>query len=219
MLLVAAAVGVALMPWNVALWWQFLRLRSTVETDCDARVLARGTTNVRQYGEILLRVASQTARIPALCPAMGRKVSLIEQRLVAMTSGPTRYPRLQMTAMASVACMAMIAAADASVPVFQPTVSIRDLSFAQLQFKVNHMTFTFDGSELSNRAYYNLQPQGHANVGTLHLPVRMLSLLQSSGKGTIKIMGLKVNGHVISGPMIIPIQYQASGQVVSQTSH
>jgi beta-lactamase regulating signal transducer with metallopeptidase domain len=29
----------ALMPWNLPLWWQLRRLRRAIEVDCDARVL------------------------------------------------------------------------------------------------------------------------------------------------------------------------------------
>src|SRR5262249_13025835 len=38
-LLAAAQMVLMVMPWNVALWWQILRLRAAVELDCDARVL------------------------------------------------------------------------------------------------------------------------------------------------------------------------------------
>jgi beta-lactamase regulating signal transducer with metallopeptidase domain len=37
-LLFGAAVAVALMPWNVALWLQAKRLRLAIELDCDASV-------------------------------------------------------------------------------------------------------------------------------------------------------------------------------------
>jgi hypothetical protein len=54
-LLVAAQFTLVLMPWNIALWWQMLRLRVAVELDCDARVL--GGADPRLYGDLLLEVA------------------------------------------------------------------------------------------------------------------------------------------------------------------
>lgn len=41
-LLVGGVIAIMLAPWNVALWWQWRRLRLAVEMDCDARVLASG---------------------------------------------------------------------------------------------------------------------------------------------------------------------------------
>ena len=38
----AAALVVALLPWNLPLWWQLRRLRFSMEVDCDARVLRQG---------------------------------------------------------------------------------------------------------------------------------------------------------------------------------
>jgi hypothetical protein len=37
-----AAFTVAALPWNVALWWQLMRLRAAIELDCDKRVVADG---------------------------------------------------------------------------------------------------------------------------------------------------------------------------------
>ncbi len=57
-LLLLGALGLALMPWNLALWWQHRRLRLAIETDCDRRVLGAGV-DVRGYGSLLLDVGSR----------------------------------------------------------------------------------------------------------------------------------------------------------------
>lgn len=79
-LLLAGAVGVALMPWNVVLWWQLRRLRGAVEVDCDARVLRRGASK-RAYGALLLQLGSARGRSPLPVLALARSESLLERRL------------------------------------------------------------------------------------------------------------------------------------------
>ncbi len=73
----------ALIPWCLPLWWQRYRLRSAVETDCDARVL-RATGRPREYARALVDVAGRTGRgfapVPALAPAraeLERRIRLI----------------------------------------------------------------------------------------------------------------------------------------------
>jgi TonB family protein len=57
-LVLASFLAAVLMPWNLALWWQFRRLREAVELDCDRRVLRyAGPARRRAYGELLFRVA------------------------------------------------------------------------------------------------------------------------------------------------------------------
>lgn len=53
-LLALAYALVALMPWNLPLWWQLHRLRFAIEVDCDARMLAQGHA-VRDYAFVLRR--------------------------------------------------------------------------------------------------------------------------------------------------------------------
>lgn len=55
--LALAQTLLALMPWNVLLWWQLRRLRLAIELDCDARVL-RATNDVATYGRLLLEAAN-----------------------------------------------------------------------------------------------------------------------------------------------------------------
>jgi beta-lactamase regulating signal transducer with metallopeptidase domain len=88
-LLCAAAVALALQPWNVALWALFAGLRFALEADCDRRVLAT-TGDARRYGRLLVSVYERT--MPTLIPhiAFVERPSDLERRIRRMT----RRPRL-----------------------------------------------------------------------------------------------------------------------------
>ena len=79
-LLAAAHLALVVMPWNVALWWQLLRLRVAVELDCDARVLR--DADARSYGDLLLEVARPRRR-PRLIAvtAFAERASQLERRI------------------------------------------------------------------------------------------------------------------------------------------
>lgn len=79
-LLTLARLALVVMPWNVAIWWQILRLRVAVELDCDARVLQ--SADARLYGDLLLEVAS-ARREPALIGAIAfaERATQLERRI------------------------------------------------------------------------------------------------------------------------------------------
>lgn len=56
---------VALAPWNLLLWWQYVRLRVAIEVDCDSRVLDKGAP-ARAYGTLLLDIAERTVQRPCM---------------------------------------------------------------------------------------------------------------------------------------------------------
>ncbi|HEU4884090.1 MAG TPA: M56 family metallopeptidase [Longimicrobium sp.] len=98
-LLALAALAVAAMPWNPALWWQQRRLRLAVETDCDARVLAV-LPGVRPYAHALLRAAAAPAP-SMLALSWGGRANHLERRIAAMTAPRPRLPRALATAAAA----------------------------------------------------------------------------------------------------------------------
>jgi hypothetical protein len=68
------------MPWNVALWWQVLRLRVAVELDCDARVLQNA--DARSYGDLLLEAARpRRGSSLAGATAFAERASQLERRI------------------------------------------------------------------------------------------------------------------------------------------
>jgi len=81
--LLAALLIVAVMPWNIALWWQLRRLRTAVEVDCDRRVLRSGA-NAREYSQALLTVGQRAVPAPFAAVALIEPVSDLEKRIRIM---------------------------------------------------------------------------------------------------------------------------------------
>jgi TonB family protein len=83
-LLFAAAALVALLPWNVALWFQARRVRLAIEMDCDARVL-RTHPSPERYGMLILPIAQRRAVAPTLfAPMLSEPTSNLERRILRM---------------------------------------------------------------------------------------------------------------------------------------
>ena len=115
--LLAFAIAVlALMPWNLTLWWMVRRLRHAIEVDCDTRVL-RGGHDVRAYGEVLVDVGQRQSGYLGAAAAMAESRSLLEQRIRLMLRSPGRKGRAAGVLLGGVALsMAAIAAQVAPPP-------------------------------------------------------------------------------------------------------
>ena len=120
-LLLALAVAVAAMPWNVPLWWIARRARLALEVDCDARVLAAGGSATR-YVQVLLLAAQRTSVAP-LTPMLVASRTHLERRIVAMQeriAQETQGRRMLSIAGATAACVVALAIASASPISGQP---------------------------------------------------------------------------------------------------
>jgi TonB family protein len=113
-LLLGAAVAVALLPWNVALWFLARRLHLALEIDCDARVLATGA-DARRYGRLLLLVA-QRPRTLALAPTFAAPPTNLERRIDAMRTRLARPRPLQLAAAGLLVAAGVAGACSESVP-------------------------------------------------------------------------------------------------------
>ena len=114
--LLAAALGAVLVaPWNLALWWQWRRLRLTVEIDCDARVLARGRS-APVYGELLLRVGRERSMRMFGIAAFGEPASFLESRIRRMLAGVPRWRWAGVVGAMIIAAGAIVAACEAPRP-------------------------------------------------------------------------------------------------------
>lgn len=114
-LLAAGLLAVALMPWNLPLWWAVRRLRLAAELDCDRRVLADGA-EPRAYGSLLVAVSGRPADLPLSAAALGEPKSLLERRIRAMTRGTTRFRHGKTVVLALLAAGLVAVACDAPNP-------------------------------------------------------------------------------------------------------
>ena len=93
-LLFGAAIVVALMPWNVALWFQARRLRLAIEMDCDARVL-RAHPSPERYGMLILTIAQRRSVAPAMfAPMLSEPTTNLERRILAMRTTKGKVARV-----------------------------------------------------------------------------------------------------------------------------
>ncbi len=122
-LLLAATILTALVPWNLALWWQSRRLRLAIELDCDARVL-RARPHPDRYGRLLLAIAQRRAAGSVLLtPALSEPVSSLEHRIDAMHHHLTSS-RARIVALGIVAVMALVAACSIDAPTKSGTAKV-----------------------------------------------------------------------------------------------
>lgn len=89
----ACLLLVALVPWNLALWWQLGRLRSAVELDCDERVLRR-VRDPLNYGGLLLEVGRRRSG-PVLGVALVERMPILERRLRRIIDAARRPPSMR----------------------------------------------------------------------------------------------------------------------------
>jgi len=126
-LLFAAAVAVALMPWNIALWIQARRLRLAIELDCDARVLRAHPTPER-YGLLMLTIAQRRSIAPALyAPMLTEPATQLERRIVAMGTTSRRVVRATVLGGAAAFVAVLFACTLKSDSVTSPTAAGQSL--------------------------------------------------------------------------------------------
>lgn len=147
LLLLAACVAVAVLPWHPAAWWMLARLRLAVETDCDHRVLARGIPR-RTYGLALIDIAARCTRLPVGVAALADPATQLERRLIAMTPAPISLRRTRALGLAAAAILVTAAACEARLP---SATEIDGLDVAAVE--QNRMTRTALGSD-TTKVYF-----------------------------------------------------------------
>jgi TonB family protein len=128
-----AAIGVALVPWNAAVWWIARRLRLAIELDCDARTLASAgkiagpfpgpRDAYATYGKLLLFMAQQHAlggpplRLASSLASsrshLHRRITAMQQSHTGSSSGRARRQRAMFGALA---VAAIVAACSTDIP-------------------------------------------------------------------------------------------------------
>ncbi len=121
-LLTLAHFALIAMPWNVALWWQLMRLRVAVELDCDARVLR--DADARSYGDLLLEVARPRRRLALMgATAFAERASQLERRIRAIGQRRVTASRRALLGAAAVGIVVVSAAWVAPRPPAPPRAS------------------------------------------------------------------------------------------------
>lgn len=111
--LMLARIGVALMPWNPALWVIARRLRIATELDCDHRVVRQGT-DARRYAQLLLLMVQRQAPA-ALAALMAGSPTTLHQRIDAMHAKAPARPRLRAALLFIAAIIASMVAASPAI--------------------------------------------------------------------------------------------------------
>ncbi|MEO7513978.1 MAG: M56 family metallopeptidase [Gemmatimonadaceae bacterium] len=153
LLLLAGCIAAALMPWNPALWYALSRLRLAIEIDCDQRVLRSGVETA-DYGSLLIDLSAVHPARSLAMPAFSFHGSSLEQRLVAMTSRPSRFARSRRALGVVLAVVAVMAACESRLPT---SAEIEGMDVAEVQRQVSHITlmdtakvrYVVDGQQVS----------------------------------------------------------------------
>jgi len=107
---------IALMPWNLPLWWQLRRLRCAIEVDCDARVLTAGHKLI-VYGETLIAVGERQSRYVGSVAGMSESRSFLERRLKLMLRKPVKQKLLVAVLLGCMSITLVTLAAQVSPPI------------------------------------------------------------------------------------------------------
>jgi bla regulator protein blaR1 len=108
-LMLAVALAVAVVPWNVGVWWIARRLRLALELDCDARVL-RAVEEPERYGRLLLFIAQRHSHT-ALAPMLAESNSHLSRRINVMNAPRPAHRTLRVAALAFVTTAALACSA------------------------------------------------------------------------------------------------------------
>jgi hypothetical protein len=115
LLIRAVAVLLAVLPWNLPLWWQWRRLRQAIELDCDSRVLRTGVAP-QVYGEVLLAVVGRATRMSSAMVAMSEPVSALERRIQNLLPDPVRHVATQTMVAIELLVIGVVAAIAMDAP-------------------------------------------------------------------------------------------------------
>ena len=169
LLLAAACVAAALVPWNPAAWWMLSRLRLAVELDCDARVLRRGAT-ARSYGTLLIDLAGQCSGLRVGAPALADESSHLERRLLAMKPQFSRFAPVRATLLGVAGALALLAACEAKLPTATEVADMKVADAEQGARKIALMSddtaasYLVDGVKVTATEAHALPPEKIASI-------------------------------------------------------
>lgn len=110
------ALAIVAFPWNISLWYLMRRLRTSIEVDCDHRVLAR-SFSAHAYASLLVDVGARVSSRPLFAAALSESASQLQRRIRAMSSGRPPLARTRAVVSAVAAFLVLGAAFRAPRPV------------------------------------------------------------------------------------------------------
>jgi hypothetical protein len=116
LLIAIASWSIALFPWNPAVWFIVKRLRLAIEVDCDRRVLAGRTAEVREYGLLLLTVGARCGGALQFGASLAEPRRFLEQRILAMTMSRPSRPIAASLPFVAISVLAAVAVAQTPRP-------------------------------------------------------------------------------------------------------
>jgi len=160
-LLFAAAIAVALMPWNLALWLQAKRLRLAIEMDCDARVL-RVHPSPERYGLLMLTIAQRRSTAPMFAPMLSEPTSQLERRIIAMRTTTRKVARATVVGGTTIAVSVLLfaCALQSDNPISpKPRTGARSLQRGPLAVSDSQTYFEFQVEKAVSVAAGNPRPE------------------------------------------------------------
>lgn len=195
LLLGAACLAAAVMPWNPAVWYMLSRLRLSVELDCDARVLRRGVAP-RSYGALLIDVAENASAFRLSALALADDSSHLHQRILAMKSSAPRFAFLRGSVVGLLGLTALLAACEAKLPT-NAEVDRMDAASAEqaarklslLQVPDSTIRFVVDGVPVTAAQAHAYAPEVIASVQVTGRDLSgksQISILTKRGADSVK---------------------------------
>lgn len=146
LLLWLAAVMIVAFPWNIGLWYIMRRLRTSIEFDCDRRVL-QAEVDPHTYMTLLVDVVERVTLPRAFSTALTESPSQLQRRILAMTTLSRGLSRTRTLSLTFGACIVLTAAAK--IP--RPSSPIHDRAiFGQTNTGNSAGTVAISSNSLSN---------------------------------------------------------------------
>jgi len=194
-LLFLAAVAVAVMPWNVALWLHARRLRLAIEMDCDARVL-RAHPSAERYGLLMLTIAQRRSTAPPMfAPMLSEPTSQLERRIIAMRSTTRKVARVTIVGGTAIAVSVLLfaCALQSDNPVApKPRTGARSLLGRPIAVSDSQTFFEFQVEQAVRVAPTNARPKFPAALRAANIEGEVLAQFVADTFGMADMRTFKV---------------------------
>ena len=206
LLLGAAYVAAAVMPWNPAIWAMFSRLRLAVELDCDARVLRRGVA-AQSYGALLIDVAERALPFELGALAFTKGTSHLQQRIVAMKRNIPKFARLRGSIVGVLGAAALLAACEAKMPT-SAEIAGMDVSSAvhragALGFVPDQAVYIVDGKRVARTEAVALKPEQIVSVNVSKVDTTNYVEVRTTAVQRVAMPSRPTADSVRGGPILI----------------